>query len=365
MRILLIGGTGFIGPHVLRLLTEAGHDVTLFHRGQTEIAYTAKVSHLHGDRDRLADFRGEFARLAPEVVVDMVPFTEAQARAVMDTFRGIARRVVALSSGDVYRAYGILRGTESGPPEPVPLAESAPLRSHLFQERGPTPRDPADPLRWVDDYEKILVERMALGDPELPGTVLRLPKVYGPGDTHGRLWPYLKRMDDGRPFLLLAEGLAGWRWTRGYVEDVAHAIVLAMLDDRAVGRVYNVGEPDALTEAEWVRAIGTAAGWRGRIVGVPPERLPEAVRRQQFAGLNYTQDLVTDTTCIRAELGYRETVPRPEALRRAVAWQRAHPPARFNSAEFDYAAENAVLGSAGDHFKETPDTGPSRTGNDT
>src|SRR5438445_13339057 len=108
MRILLIGGTGFVGPHVVRLLREAGHHVTRVHRGRTEGEAAPCVPHLHGDRDRLADFKDEFARTAPDVVLDMVPYTEAQARAVMDTFRGVARRVVALSSGDVYRAYGVL-----------------------------------------------------------------------------------------------------------------------------------------------------------------------------------------------------------------------------------------------------------------
>jgi nucleoside-diphosphate-sugar epimerase len=342
MRILLIGGTGFIGPHVVRLLSEAGHHVTLFHRGKTKCEAAAGVPHLHGDRNRLADSQDELARVAPEVVVDMVPYTEAQARAVMSTFRGVAGRVVALSSGDVYRAYGILRRTEVGLPEPVPLTEAAPLRTRLFQERGEMLRDPADALCWLDDYEKILVERTVLGDSDLAGTVLRLPAVYGPGDPQRRLWPYLKRMDDGRPVILLGEGLAGWRWTRGYVEDVARAVVLAVLDDHASGRVFNVGEPEALTEAEWVRAIGEAAGWRGQVVTIPPERLPDGMRRQQLVQLNYAQPLVTDTARLRQELRYRETVARGEALRRTVAWQRANPAEKCDPAEFDYAAEDAV-----------------------
>jgi hypothetical protein len=93
-----------------------------------------------------------------------------------------------------------------------------------------------------DDYEKILVERVALSEPQLPGTVLRLPCVFGPGDRHRRLRTYLKRMEDGRPTILLDERQADWLWTRGYVENVAAAIVLALLDERASGHVYNVGE---------------------------------------------------------------------------------------------------------------------------
>ena len=118
MRILVIGGTQFIGPVVVGNLLAAGHEVTVFHRGETEAATLPMVPHLHGDRHRLADYASEFARIAPEVVLDMVAYIERDALAVMETFTGIARRVVALSSLDVYRAFGRLHGIEPGPPTP-------------------------------------------------------------------------------------------------------------------------------------------------------------------------------------------------------------------------------------------------------
>ena len=83
-----------------------------------------------------------------------------------------------------------------------------------------------------------------MGAPDLLGTVLRLPAVYGPGDYQHRLFAYVKRMDDWRPAVLLGEGMASWRWTHGYVEDMASAIALAVTDERAAERVYNVGEQD-------------------------------------------------------------------------------------------------------------------------
>ncbi|NIM98090.1 MAG: NAD-dependent dehydratase, partial [candidate division Zixibacteria bacterium] len=87
-----------------------------------------------------------------------------------------------------------------------------------------------------------------------------------PGDSQHRLFQYLKRMDDNRPAILLEQGMANWRWTKGYVENVAAAIVPAVVEERATGRIYNVGEQDALSEEEWVRAIGAAAGWKGKVV---------------------------------------------------------------------------------------------------
>ena len=343
MRVLVIGGAGFVGPWVVRQLAEAGHDVTIFHRGETEVALPADVAHVHGDREHLADHVPALRRSAPEVVVDVRPLREADARSVVDAFVGVARRLVAISSMDVYHAYGRLHGSEPGPPEPTPFAEDAPLRDRLYPYRAGPPRGADDPMRWADDYDKIPVERAVLGEPRLPGTVLRLPFVHGPGDQQHRLWPRLKRMMDGRSAILLGETEARWRGTRGYVENVAAAIALAATDERAVGRVYNVGEREAPAEADFVRAVGRPAGWRGEVVTVPDDRLPPHLASEA----NLAQDMVADTERIRRELGYAEPVPRTEWLRRTVEWERANPPETFDPAEFDYATEDAVLAGAG------------------
>ena len=65
------------------------------------------------------------------------------------------------------------------------------------------------------------------------------------------------------------ESMARWRCPRGYVEDVAAAMALTVVDERAVGRVFNVAEAAAFTEAEWVRRLGEVVGWPGEVVTVP------------------------------------------------------------------------------------------------
>lgn len=334
MRILLIGGTGFSGPHLVRRLSDMGHEIALFHRGDTEVDLPNRVKVILGDRRRLMDFADQLKRFAPQVVLDMIPATEQEARSVMSTFKGIAQRIVAISSQDVYRAYGKLIGIESGPVEPVPLTEDSPLRRKLYPYR-----DRVKPGHREYDYEKILVEQVFMGDPELPGTILRFPMVYGPGDSQHRLFQYLKRMDDNRPAIVLEQGMANWRWTKGYVENVAAAAALAVTDQRAADRIYNVGEDEVLSQAEWVRAIGAAAAWNGKVVIVPKERVPDHL----VSDINTDQQLVVDAARIRQELGYREPVSRSEALSRTVAWERAHPPEEVDPGMFDYAAEDALL----------------------
>jgi nucleoside-diphosphate-sugar epimerase len=339
----MLGGTKFTGPYTAAGLLERGHEVTVFHRGKSNNNIPPGVRHIHGDRQNLAEFAGTFRDLAPDVVVDMICFTEEDAQMLMQTFSGVASRVVVPSSEDVYRAYGRLHGTEPGPLEPMPLTEDSPLREKL-SIHGKA-------------YEKISVERIVMGDSSLPGTVLRFPAIYGPHDPAHRLHHYLERMGDDRPVILLESQFSEWKWTRGYAENVALATTLAVIHEKAAGRIYNVGEAEAKSETEWIRSIGEVMGWHGDIVGVdrdtltlPDEQRPAGLRahsqystEEQNLVQDFRQHWVIDSSRIRRELGYEELISFREGLERTIEWELAHPPENAEPEEDTYAAEDAVL----------------------
>ncbi|MFC1850359.1 NAD-dependent epimerase/dehydratase family protein [candidate division CSSED10-310 bacterium] len=335
MKILIIGGTGFIGPFVAKKLLELGHEVTVFHRGSSLVELPAEIHHIYGDRRHLIDLKKELQDYGPTVVLDMISFFEADAKMVQQVLSSIADRFVVISSQDVYLAYGRLTGFEPGPILPGPVTEKSPLRQKLFPYRGQ--------IQTMHDYDKILVEKVVLSNQGFPGTVLRLPMVYGPGDKQHRLFSYLKRMDDGRPAIMLEEKFSQWCWTSGYVENVAAAIVLAVVDERACNNIYNVGQDNTLSMGEWVRKIGTIAGWNGKIITQPSERLPEHLSMD----INAAQHLVADTTKIRQELGYTETISLEQGLRRTINWERSSPPANLDPKLFNYEAEDNLLAELG------------------
>jgi nucleoside-diphosphate-sugar epimerase len=340
MRALIVGGTGFIGPFVIRDLVEQGHDVTVFHRGEAKTALPESVRRIHGNRNDLAAHRSTFEQLAPDVVVDFVLSDDRQAKALMEIFRGLAARMIAISSQDVYRAYGVLIGREPGPPQPTPLTEESEVRRQLHPYNVEHLRMAQAAFPWItEDYDKIPVERTVLGDPALPGTVLRLPMVYGPGDPLHRFFPTLKRIDDNRPAILLEEGYARLHPPRGYIEDVAAAIALASVSDRAVGKIYNIASDQQFTELEWTQKIGEVAGWRGAVVALPKEQTPPHV----LMPLNTEQDWLVSSARIRQELGYSEPFPLEVGIERTIEWERANPPAQVDPKQFDYAAEDAAL----------------------
>jgi nucleoside-diphosphate-sugar epimerase len=341
MRILLIGGNGFIGRFVVAVLQRQGHTLALFHRGTT--AAPDGVEQIPGDRNQLNASAHELKHFAPDVVIDFVISSGPQAEELMNIFRGATRRVVMLSSIDVYRAVGIAHGTETGPLQEVPLTEDSELRRNLH----PYPPENMKILRkifpWAtDDYDKIPAERIVMNDgmndPDLPGTVLRLPMVYGPGDPLHRFYPMVKRIDDRRRHIIFADTLAAWRSPRGYVENVAAAIALAATDERAAQRVYNVCEEPSFSELEWARKIASEMRWEGEFLMLPAERTPPHLMKLGNAAQHWT----ASSARIRRELGYLEPVAIEEAIRRTIPWERQNPPEAF-LAQFDYAAEDAAV----------------------
>ena len=338
MRILLIGGNGFIGRVAVAALKQQGHTLAVFHRGTT--AAPPDVDEIRGDRHQLNASAQELKRFAPDVVIDLIISSGPQAEELMNIFRGATRRVVMLSSIDVYRAIAVSQGTESGPLQELPLTEESELRRSLH----PYPPESMHIMRkifpWVtDDYDKVPAERTVMNDRELPGTVLRLPMVYGPGDPLHRFYPVVKRIVDGRHHIIFPEALAAWRSPRGYVENVAAAIAVAATDDRAARRIYNVCEESSFSELEWARRIASEMRWDGEFVVLPEERTPHHLLKPGNAAQHWT----ASSARIRNELGYKEVVAIEEAIRQTIRWERENPSAAAFLARFDYAAEDAAV----------------------
>ncbi len=336
MRILVIGGNGFVGTPLVRELSESGHQIAVFHRGAADSP--GKHVQICGDRNRLPDREHDLRRFSPDVIIDLVLCSGAQAQQLVDVAEKLNARIVAISSMDVYRACGVMHGIEPGELEPMPITEDAPLRT----SRQLYPPEVIEKMRsmftWlVPEYDKIGVEELVMR--RSGSTVIRLPMIYGARDPLHRLHGLLKRIKDARAAIILPDDYAAWRGPRGYVENVAHAIALAATLRPAEGRVYHVCEEPSLTEIEWQKKIAGQTDWRGRFVVLPRAQTPSHLLMPG----NTAQHLVGDSTRIRAELGYKELYTSDESIRRTIAWEQANPPAGPTMHQFDYDAEDAAL----------------------
>ena len=163
MRLLLIGGNGFIGRFVAAELTRQGHELAIFHRGTSP--EPTGIEEIRGDRNELNASADELKRFAPEVVIDFVISSGRQAEQLTKMFRETAQRLIILSSIDVYRAIGISHGTESGPLQEVPLIEDSELRRNLQPYSPESMKMMRTIFSWAtDDYDKIPAERIVMAE---------------------------------------------------------------------------------------------------------------------------------------------------------------------------------------------------------
>jgi nucleoside-diphosphate-sugar epimerase len=305
MKVMVLGATGFIGPAVVERLQALGHEALPVSR--------------HG---KLAADRSDpsaMARLAeahrPDAVIDLLAMTLDATQPLLDALAGRTGRYVMASSGDVYRQYdGLHRKAGAAAPLEI-LAEDAPLRTGLYPYR--TGRTADDPQAWMEGYDKIPIEA-ALPGRGFEATVVRLPMVFGRRDRQRRFAWAIGPMRAGKPVIDVDAAWAAWRTSYGYVDDVAHGLALAAVHTAAAGRTYNVGPAEAPDHAGWAERFASAIGWKGELRRVDRGAVPEPARRA-LDSLDLAYPMVTDTSRIRAELGYAEPTNPAEALARTVA----------------------------------------------
>ena len=327
LRVVVLGGTRFIGRRIVDELVEHGHEVLVVHRGTSEPPGLPDVPHLHADRLDLSPVAADLRRFDPEAVLDCAALGARDADAVLGAFPADdGPRLVVLSSMDTYRAYGSLHaGTVT---DPVPLDEDSPVRAERYPYRGQVP--------GMDDYEKLDVEERWLAR---GATVCRLPMVFGERDYQRREEFVLRRVRAGRPEIPTGAGTA--LLTFGYVGDIARGVRLVVEADPSTveGEVFNFGERRSPTMALRAQRILDAAGATAttQLVPVPDEALPPDL------GILGTiaQPLLVTSDKARRVLGWEESGP-DEALRRSVEWHLANPP-EAQTAAGDFSADDAAL----------------------
>lgn len=320
MRVVILGGTRFIGRRIAVNLLARGDDVVVVHRGETEPAELSSCAHLHCARSSFAEVEARVRALRPDAVIDTRAMTGSDAAAVLPHLPDVP--LVLLSSIDVYRAYELLLAGQGG--EPVPLAEASPLRVGRYPLRDLLPG-------LGEHYDKLDVEPSYLAR---GGTALRLSMIYGEHDGQRREEFVLRRVRAGRrriPF-----GVGNSLDTRCYVGDVASAVLAAL--DRpaaAAGQVFNVGDLATDTVRDYARRILSAAGHDAELVTVPEAYLPEDLESTRGTA----QHLLVDSGKAAAVLGWRPTDP-ASTVPVSVAWHLAHPPA---DASQDFSPDDRAL----------------------
>lgn len=309
-RVLILGGTGFIGPHFVDALSAGGHKITLFNRGKRDPEVKAGIEQLLGDRN------GDIASLEGrdwDAVIDNSGYTPKQVRATADLLKGHVKQYIFISSIAVYADF-----RKADIDEDYPLAQL---------------KDPTTDVVNGETYGglKVLCERIVDETFDKNATIIRPTYIAGPGDHTDRFtyWPW--RVSKGGE--MLAPGAASDPFQFIDVRDLADFMRTCV--EKRIGGRYNLCNPPRLvTMGSLLEDSRRITGTDTKITWASPEFLAENAIIGDKAERNYMPIwtsatgeepgllLVSSTRAQKKGLRFRSL---DTTIRETLAWQAARP----------------------------------------
>lgn len=324
--ILILGGTGFLGPHVVDAALERGHTVTLFNRGKTKPHLFPGIEKLHGDRD--GDLKSLEGR-SWDAVVDTSGYVPRVVRASAELLAPRIKQYLFISSISVYARNDVVNEDET-----AAVAQLADPKSEDVQK----------------DYGALKAACEAAAEAAMPGKVtnLRPGLIVGPLDPTGRFTHWMSRLAEGGEVLAPGDGKTLIQWIDA--RDLA-AFIVRTIEDRAVGVFNALGPKQAPTMREVLETCNAAAGNKARLTWVdaafleaqkvtPWGDLPMWIPPEgEYAGFGTT----SNAKAVAAGLDFR---PLASTAADTLAWVQALPPdapARSRGSGITREREAAVL----------------------
>jgi nucleoside-diphosphate-sugar epimerase len=227
MRILMMGGTRFIGVYLTRILVEQGHSVVLFNRGNKP-APVEGVEQIHGDRTDESQLKEKLASEEFDAIFDNNGRELSDTKPLADLFNGKVKQFVYMSSAGVY------------------------LKSDQMPHREEDAVDPKSRHKGKNDTETYLSQQ------GLPFTSIRPTYIYGPQNYNPLEGWFFDRIVRDRPIPIPGNGFHITQL--GHCYDLANAMAAVLGNETAIGQVYNISGDRYVTFDGLARACAEAAG---------------------------------------------------------------------------------------------------------
>ncbi|MCL2497532.1 MAG: NAD-dependent epimerase/dehydratase family protein [Symbiobacteriaceae bacterium] len=322
MRVLVIGGTRFIGLHLVPELLAQGHQLILLNRGSRPLPWLdAGITEIQCDRNDTATLKEKIAEHQFDAVIDMVMNDGEQAAGAVDVFLGHCKHYLMISTRSVYEAKVV----------------------SIIRETDPLETNP----ELAYGYKKVQAEKVLMQAYEehgFPATILRLPAVYGEYDYQARERYFIKRILDGRTQMMLPEGGAGVN-QREYAGNIAAQLCFLLTKPESKGQIYNSGHAKV---HNFRTLVELAMGIIGHQMTLYSVAAPLCHLMPELAAPRIH---VQSTGKLEA-LGWVEKYSVPEALARTIEWMRHEPDTilpshRNKERHFDYAKEDEIITAHG------------------
>ena len=313
MRVLIIGCRGFIGQAIAASTSARGIETFGLGRSASDEINRA-WNYVQADRTDYDGIRDILERNDIDVVIDVIPMVLSDTRPLLTAFEGKIEQYVMISSADVYANYELLHKKSAGTPLTDAADERSRLRTSLYPYRLPEARTLEDPKQYLDNYDKIPIER-AVQELACAWTILRLPMVYGPGDRQRRFRWAIAPMLKGVESLSLPRAWAEWTTTYGYIENVGAAIASTVGQHQAYGEIFNVAEESPVSQLSWAKRFAQATSWQG-VIEVSDD--PSHPILEQTAAIDLDVPFKIDGHHLRKTLNFIDPVDEAAALARTI-----------------------------------------------
>jgi 2'-hydroxyisoflavone reductase len=268
LRVLILGGTGFIGPHFVRSALKRGHKVSVFNRGKSGMELSADVEKLVGDRN------GDLQSIQNrnwDAVLDMATYEPRWVRTLGEGIKDHVKHYTFVSTTAVYAYDPNATGVETDrlkafadaadPFAPIPKMSAAESQALSFEQKK----------QLFDRYGafKAIAERE--GEKQFPGKtlILRPHTVIGSGDATNHVYWFARVLRGGE---VLAPGSPSDPFQLIDVRDMADW-TLRMIEQGDVGTYNTFGPAAPLTWGRFLESALAAAGTSGTLTWVPSDWL--------------------------------------------------------------------------------------------
>ena len=226
MRVLVIGGTRFIGVYLTKLLVEKGHSVVLLNRGNHP-APVKGVETIVCDRTNPEALKAALSNQSFDAIFDNNGRELAHTKPLADLFKGKLKHFIYVSSAGVYAKSDQMPHKEGDAVDPNSRHKGKFHTEDYLQEQG------------------------------IPFTSIRPVYIYGPQNYNPLEKWFFNRIVQGRPIPIPGSGMALTHL--GHCQDLAAAMVAILGNSKAIGQIYNISGEKAVSFDGLARACATAA----------------------------------------------------------------------------------------------------------
>jgi nucleoside-diphosphate-sugar epimerase len=300
MKILFIGGTGFISMAVSRLAVERGFELYHLNRGLRSPSLPG-VHQVTADVHKSDDARRALKSMTFDAVVDWIAYTPEDIERDLALFRDRVGQFVFISSASAYQK----------PPAHYIITESTPLYNPY----------------WKYSQDKIACEErlmQAYRAEGFPVTIVRPSLTY---DSNFPIaiggwgcYTLADRLNKGLPIIVHGDGSSLWVVTHS--EDFGRGFLGLLGNPKVLGHAFHITSDEVLTWDQIYRTIAEALGVEAKVVHIPSDFISRVAPNLSGSLLgDKTWSAVFDNSKIRSFVpGFQASIPFRDGIRRTLAW---------------------------------------------